>query len=173
MIVFLFLINLNLEIYFSQVSGCQKYIIDTIQKTKKSLYVAMYIFTNQEIAQKMAEVKSKKNIEIRVIIDSIYSNVPAIALLRKTGIDVRTINYSKGFMHHKFMIFDRKHLFLGSYNLTVSAEKQNDETCVFIYNAVNIAKAFLKEFQRLWVIGSPQREDVAYYYFWNIMTSSL
>jgi phosphatidylserine/phosphatidylglycerophosphate/cardiolipin synthase-like enzyme len=57
-------------------------------------------------------------------------------------------------MHHKVIIIDRKIVIAGSYNLTASAEKYNDENVVII-ESPRVAELFMEEFQR--VYGQAQK----------------
>jgi phosphatidylserine/phosphatidylglycerophosphate/cardiolipin synthase-like enzyme len=53
-------------------------------------------------------------------------------------------------MHQKFAVIDRRVVFTGSYNWTVSAEKLNDENLLFFRDAGPLAEEYRKEFFRLW-----------------------
>jgi len=52
-------------------------------------------------------------------------------------------------MHHKLFIVDEKIVVLGSYNFSRSAEENNDENIIIIYNE-KIAEFLLQEFQRVY-----------------------
>ena len=55
-------------------------------------------------------------------------------------------------MHHKVFIIDEKIVIFGSYNFSQSAEENNDENLVIIYNEA-IAQQFMQEFQRVWKVA--------------------
>ncbi|MCJ7732988.1 MAG: phospholipase D-like domain-containing protein, partial [Anaerolineales bacterium] len=53
-------------------------------------------------------------------------------------------------LHHKVIIIDDRIVVTGSYNLTQSAEIQNDENTLVIHNQ-EIARVFLGEFE--WIFA--------------------
>jgi len=55
-------------------------------------------------------------------------------------------------MHHKVMIIDDKIVITGSYNLTRSAETQNDENTLVIHDD-GIARIYLAEFEWIFADG--------------------
>lgn len=157
----LFLLSARVEVFFSSTDGCRDKIIQSIKNTKESLYIAAYSFTSREISQAVIDAV-KRGVDVKVIMDfsQARNRFSKFTFLVKNGVDVRTPNYTprrKRFlipkMHHKFIIFDKKYVMTGSYNLTASAEELNDENCVFIYDDPNVVKKFLDEFRRLWKIS--------------------
>lgn len=103
------------------------------------------------------------------------------------GVQVRKVNFgrlTKGVLHSKFWIVDKKHVFIGSANMdwraltqvtpdvynyrsvavnfntlpssfTVCFELQVKELGVVIYNCSSLAKDLRKIFQSYWVMGQP------------------
>jgi phosphatidylserine/phosphatidylglycerophosphate/cardiolipin synthase-like enzyme len=66
---------------------------------------------------------------------------------RQKGVDV-LIDGNPGQMHHKLFIIDKKIVAFGSYNFSMSAEKNNDENLIVIYSP-QIAEQFVQEFERV------------------------
>jgi phosphatidylserine/phosphatidylglycerophosphate/cardiolipin synthase-like enzyme len=55
-------------------------------------------------------------------------------------------------MHHKVMIIDGRIVVTGSYNLTWSAERDNDEN-ILVVEDPGVAAIYEGEFQRRWGRG--------------------
>jgi phosphatidylserine/phosphatidylglycerophosphate/cardiolipin synthase-like enzyme len=77
--------------------------------------------------------------------------------LRRGGIDVRNVTgqvrdggETRGIMHHKFAVIDRKVLITGSYNWSRSAETLNGENILIFQSAEPLAEEYRKEFEKLW-----------------------
>lgn len=112
---------------------------------------------------------------------------PSSGVVLSAGVQVRRVNFgrlTKGVLHSKFWIVDRKHVFIGSANMdwraitqvtpniysyrsvavnfntspssfTVYFELQVKELGVVIYNCSSLAKDLRKIFQSYWVMGQP------------------
>ncbi len=65
----------------------------------------------------------------------------------KNGLDVHLDDRPES-MHHKVFIVDEKILVTGSFNFSNNARTRNDENTL-ITNHKDIAKIYLKEFQRI------------------------
>jgi phosphatidylserine/phosphatidylglycerophosphate/cardiolipin synthase-like enzyme len=65
--------------------------------------------------------------------------------LQEQGLDIYLDRHPEK-LHHKIMIIDQKIVVTGSYNLTRSAEVQNDENTLIIHDE-KIASVFLNEFE--------------------------
>lgn len=161
--ILFFVISARVEVLFSATDGCRDRIIQGINSAKGSIYIAAYSFTSREISEAIIEA-AQRGVDIKVIMDPSQAEdrFSKYAFLRKNGIDVRlprydTVETKKRFltpkMHHKFIIFDKRYVMTGSYNLTASAEEFNDENCVFIYDDDKTVQRFLGEFQRIWKIS--------------------
>ena len=157
----LFFIFARVEVYFSAVEGCEKKIISSINSAEKSVYIAVYSFTSRRISNALVKAV-ERGIDVKVIVDGKQAKdrFSKVKYLRKNGVDVRIADYRfrrKRFivpkMHHKFMVVDGKFVMTGSYNFTASAEKYNDENCVFIYDDKNVVRKFTQEFRRIWRIS--------------------
>jgi phosphatidylserine/phosphatidylglycerophosphate/cardiolipin synthase-like enzyme len=52
-------------------------------------------------------------------------------------------------LHHKVIVIDERIVITGSYNFTASAERDNDENLVIVYDPL-LARDYLKEFERVY-----------------------
>lgn len=161
-----FFLTLKVSVAFSP--GCQDKIVEYIDSATKEVLVAVYILTSREISRALAKARTR-GVDVKVIIDGELgmSKFSKAKYLAKRGVKVRLLRYPLGGrfrpkMHHKFMIVDKKIVSTGSFNFTASAEKLNDENCLFIELEKNagadeneVVEKFMKEFERLWKISSP------------------
>ncbi|MEJ5241018.1 MAG: phospholipase D-like domain-containing protein [Anaerolineales bacterium] len=145
----------RLEIYFSPDDGVAAAILPLLRSAKESIYFLAYSFTANDLGEAIIE-RHKAGVEVHGVMekDQVASNRGTeFDPFRQAGVDVR-LDGNSGQMHHKVMIIDRSIVILGSYNFSASAEEQNDENLVVIYNPL-IAAEFLKEFERIYTVAQP------------------
>ena len=138
-------------------------VIDAIEGSRKSLDIAMFLFTEKDIAEHICKA-TKRGINIRVISDRLQSNnIPNQKenLMRfiHSGIPVK-VNTHPGNMHLKIMISDETLITTGSYNFTYPAESKNDEVLVMIRDK-DLARRWTKQFNRMW---NDQKQYTPYLY---------
>ena len=120
----------------------QKSILEAINKSKYSIDIAMFMFTNKKIAQALIK-KSKNSNEntIRVIVDKSFYNSAESKVYRLSK--ARNIQIflaqglpkksnKTGLMHTKLLIIDDKIVYVGSTNFTKSAFSVNYEVLLKI-----------------------------------------
>jgi phosphatidylserine/phosphatidylglycerophosphate/cardiolipin synthase-like enzyme len=103
-----------------------------IRSAKKTLRIAMFTWTRQDLANAVIDAK-KRGVDVRVALDSnsaAGASSEIYQLLKKKGIPVK-LNKGNTLLHHKFMYIDGKTLVNGSANWTASAFTKNDD-CFFI-----------------------------------------
>ena len=137
------------EVYFSLYDNPQKEIIKNINQAEAFINIAMYIFTDREIALPLVKAR-ERGVKVRVYLDKEqvdYKYSQSRFLVQK-GIKTRicTNNY---IMHHKFAIIDNRLLLTGSYNWTFSANNRNDENLMVIDDP-EIIEIFQNQFVNLW-----------------------
>ncbi|XP_052009450.1 5'-3' exonuclease PLD4-like isoform X2 [Xyrauchen texanus] len=104
------------------------------------------------------KVLPSRNISVRVVasIPTLSPNSTDLKILKENGIQVRRVNFghlTKGILHTKFWIVDRKHLYIGSANMDWRALTQVKELGVVIYNSSSLATDLQKIFQSYWEMG--------------------
>lgn len=139
--------------YFSDRSSIAGQLIAAINHTRSSLDVAVYSFTQPDLAAALASAY-RRGVRVRVVSDKGQSRYEhsEIPYLRKIGIPVRLSMGFRGrhsLMHNKFAVFDGRSVVTGSYNWTISASDYNYENMVFISDP-EIAERYEQEFQHLW-----------------------
>jgi len=137
------------EVYFSLYDNPQKEIIKNINQAEAFINIAMYIFTDREIALPL--VKSReRGVKVRLYLDKeqIDYKYSQSRFLVQKGIKIR-ISSNKYIMHNKFAIIDNRILLTGSYNWTFSANHRNDENLMVIDDP-DIITRYQNYFEKLW-----------------------
>jgi phosphatidylserine/phosphatidylglycerophosphate/cardiolipin synthase-like enzyme len=140
-----------LESFFSPNGGVATRIVQEIQRAQTSIDIAIYTFTQNEIAGALIAAKNR-GVAIRIIADSEQATAVGSEIVRMetAGFQVkRTAGLGSGIMHNKYAIFDSQALLTGSYNWSGNAETRNFENAVFIHDAATIA-AYQANFNRIW-----------------------
>ncbi len=137
------------SVCFSKTMNCASIIISLIDSAERSVLVAVYSFTSDQLADALIRAH-RRGVEVRVVIEERQANVQGseYGRLRNAGIQVR-LDGNSGLMHHKFMVVDGEVVVTGSYNWSAAAEDRNDENIVVIYDR-RTASLFTQEFERVW-----------------------
>ncbi len=145
---------------FSPQGKCSAHILREIDQAKKELLVAVYAFTNDDLASALVQAK-KRGVAVQVVIDrdfdtrtenskGKYFEAHKIPLRRLSGKKSKSSERDAGLMHQKFAVIDRKTVFTGSYNWTHSAENANDENLLLFRDAGPLAEDYRQAFLLLW-----------------------
>jgi phosphatidylserine/phosphatidylglycerophosphate/cardiolipin synthase-like enzyme len=145
---------------FSPQGKCSAHIIREIDRTQKELLIAVYAFTNDELARAVVQAK-KRGVSVQIVLDrefdaangksqSKFLEEQKILLKRISGMKPMVPEREPGLMHQKFAVMDRKIIFTGSYNWTRAAEKTNDENLLWFRDAGPLADEYRKVFLQLW-----------------------
>ncbi|XP_041667928.1 5'-3' exonuclease PLD4 [Cheilinus undulatus] len=113
----------------------------------------------RQILKALEELPSR-NISVRLLssVPSVQTNSSDFKILKEKGVQVRRVNFgrlTRGVLHSKFWIVDRKHVFIGSANMDWRALTQVKELGVVVHNCSSLAKDLHKIFQSYWVMGEP------------------
>ena len=138
------------EVYFSLYDNPESIIIKNIDNAKDFINIAMYTFTDREIAQAIIRAKDR-GVDIKIYLDrsqvnAKYSKSRYFVNNAIEGIKISSNNY---IMHNKFAVIDNKIVITGSYNWTASAGERNDENLLVIDDK-NIVKKYQNQFNNLW-----------------------
>lgn len=145
---------------FSPHGKCSTHIVREIEQAKKEIFVAVYAFTSEELAEALVQAK-KRGVIVQVVVDHEfdarndkskvkYLEQQKVPLRRHSGQKITTAERENGLMHQKFAVIDRKILLTGSYNWTHSADKLNDENLLMFRDAGPLAEEYRKVFMQLW-----------------------
>ena len=144
-------INYNgelIENYFCPDDDCTSRVIETLSGAELEIKFLVYAFTENKIGDVLLG-KVKENVSVRGVFDKSQAGSQYSEFARLNGTaDVRVEN-SKGLLHHKVFIVDRKIVVTGSFNPTLSANTKNDENLLIIHSPT-IAEKYLEEFELVW-----------------------
>jgi phosphatidylserine/phosphatidylglycerophosphate/cardiolipin synthase-like enzyme len=154
-LLFSFSAHGQINVYFSPNGGCERAVIDQVAKARSQILVAIYTFTDTEIANALVSAKNN-GVRIQILMDKgqASGSYSKGDLLASNGIQIR-YSTGAGLMHNKFAIIDTAVVVTGSFNWTISAEEKNAENLLVI-KSPELAKEYLKEFVTLWGSGSGQ-----------------
>jgi phosphatidylserine/phosphatidylglycerophosphate/cardiolipin synthase-like enzyme len=135
--------------YFCPEDGCDLAVLQQIEKAETSIYVAMYSFTLEEVADSLIDAK-QRGVDVRVVLDEqqAASQYSVYEKLLNASIDV-IIDKNSDYMHNKFAVIDGKIVITGSYNWTKHATEGNDENLIII-TSEELAASYEAEFQELY-----------------------
>lgn len=141
----------------------------TVLRAKKSVDMALFVFSEQDIANALNE-RNNKGVKIAALIEPSFAYRDYSELLDMFGVYMpdTSCNYEEGntpwrkpiksagipnlpqgdMLHHKFGVVDEKISIFGSHNWSVAADQQNDEALLVIENTT-IAEGFKSEHKRL------------------------
>lgn len=146
--------------FFSPDDGIEHILTDLIDHEQKSMLIAVFAFTDIEIARALIRAQ-ERGVSIEIVTDPscLQDKFNKITLLKEQKVPIYIYNADdskatlSNRMHHKFVIFrknmaDKQLIWLGSYNFTKSAHKANQESVVLLENPA-LVEQFLQQFNRL------------------------
>jgi len=139
------------EVYFSLYNNPELIIIKNIDNAKEFINIAMYTFTDREIAQAIIRAKDR-GVDIKIYLDRSQVNAEYTKshyFVNNAIIEDIRISSNNYIMHNKFAVIDNKIVITGSYNWTASAGERNDENLLVIDDK-NIVKKYQNQFNNLW-----------------------
>lgn len=152
----------SVSVYFPRAGqDAEGQLISTLGTAQKKLDVAIYSFTDTEIADAIAAAK-KRGVTVRLMTDRESSGEnyqkKALNIVKAAGVPIKENTHS-GIMHLKVSIIDTSAVTTGSFNYTKSAQNQNDENLVIIHSSA-LTSQYEAEFARMW-------SDTSNYADWN------
>jgi phosphatidylserine/phosphatidylglycerophosphate/cardiolipin synthase-like enzyme len=143
--------NIPVELYFSPTDQTTSQIAKTLEMVSEEQLLALMIFTNWELRDKVV-FNANRNIGTRWIVDDSNNSSNVINAVRAAKGEV-FVHTHPDIFHHKYAILDENtmnaRLITGSHNWTFSAETVNDENTLIIYDA-GLANIFRQEFEARW-----------------------
>jgi phosphatidylserine/phosphatidylglycerophosphate/cardiolipin synthase-like enzyme len=142
--------GIQIETYFSPDDSTLTRMLELISEAEETIDFFYYSFTEDQISRALIE-QAEKGILVRGVVDA-YQEGSGIGgeynTLREQGVEILLDGHPEK-MHHKVMVIDQRIVLIGSYNLTRSAEKFNDENTLIIFNQ-ELAQAYLNELERIY-----------------------
>ncbi len=142
----------RIENYFSPDDGVARHVLSLLDGAQSSIYFMAFSFTRQDFAEALL-ARASHGVTVKGVFEASQlteSGDLAWSLLTGGGLaaDVRQDGNPYN-LHTKAFIVDEATVVLGSYNFSRNAEESNDENVLIIDN-VDIARAMLAEWQRVW-----------------------
>ena len=115
---------------------CEAVVLEGIEKSRESIWVAAYAFTRTRIAAALVRAH-QRGVRVEVKMDANQAEFAGaqklIEWLRREGIPVTLIHTAGEYsaMHNKFMVFDLRWVVAGSYNFTTVAQVSNWENLIW------------------------------------------
>ncbi|KAJ1648664.1 hypothetical protein LPJ64_000118 [Coemansia asiatica] len=126
-------------------------LINFIGSAQSTLDICVFNITDNEVTRAIGEAK-ERGVEVRIITDDEQLKCQGNDVERmrdQYGIPFKTDSDPSKFMHSKFAIIDKRAVWSGSYNWTVSARRSNNESAICT-NDPSTAQAYSEEFEKLW-----------------------
>ncbi len=142
---------------------CEPVVLQSIEKSRESIYVAAYAFTRTRIAAALADAH-RRGVRVEVKMDDRQAEYAGarklIAFLRGEGIPVTLIHTAGEYsaMHNKFMVFDMRWVVAGSYNFTTTAQVANWENLLWLDSP-----AMAEQYKQAWdaIVSDEVRREPA------------
>ena len=147
------------EVGFSPQGSSLEIILAGIQQAKKSILVAAYSFTSKPVSSALLDAH-KRGVKVQVIADkkSNTGRYSAVTFLANQGVPVR-LNGNYQIFHHKFMVFDGRHVETGSFNYSAAAANKNAENVLMILNNKSVADMYTQQWKCLWNESSDVKQN--------------
>ncbi|HPT16021.1 MAG TPA: phospholipase D-like domain-containing protein [Kiritimatiellia bacterium] len=116
---------------------CEAVVLEGIEKSRESIWVAAYAFTRTRIAAALVRAH-QRGVRVEVKMDANQAEFAGaqklIDWLRREGVPVTLIHVAGEYsaMHNKFMVFDMRWVIAGSYNFTTVAQVSNWENLIWV-----------------------------------------
>jgi phosphatidylserine/phosphatidylglycerophosphate/cardiolipin synthase-like enzyme len=143
----------------------------SIKNAKKSVHVAVFVFSDREISDGLATVRDTGVEDIKILIDpdfyrqsysKAYDAMGLCPTRHKKGVNnikpwyrpINTVGFPKAItgdrgVHSKMAILDGRQVITGSHNWSEAANYSNDETLIII-DRPTVAAHYEREFDRLY-----------------------
>lgn len=148
------------QVFFAPDANVQKALMHLIDTEKKKITIAMYTFTDADVAKALIRA-SERGVTVEVLIDGscLQERYNKIGMMRDKKVRIYVYDLLKqpagkqGIMHNKFVIFsrnllDRSVVWTGSYNFTRSAYQRNQENAVVSDESWLVAR-YEQQFEKL------------------------
>lgn len=144
------------QAFFSPDDDLKNLLIQLINREKESIKMAIYSFTDGDIAQALINAHNR-GVTIEIITDSscVHDKFNKFEVLKKNQIPVhvyrcQTVTILNNIMHNKFVIFGKNIegkslVWTGSFNFTKSATLNNQENVV-VLDEMHIIQRYTKQF---------------------------
>jgi phosphatidylserine/phosphatidylglycerophosphate/cardiolipin synthase-like enzyme len=152
-----------IEVAFSPGSDAEQLVIKNLDAASTSIRMLAYSFTSAPITRALVRAR-KRGVDVAIAVD--YRECvaldrsgkarAALGALVLAGIPVRTVS-TYAAHHDKVAVVDGRNTQTGSFNYSTAAAKSNSENAIVIWNDADLARAYLRHWQRNWDRGEQFR----------------
>ena len=142
----------RVESYFTPGDDVERVIAARIDRARRTVHVAAYLFTNRRIAGALSRA-AKRGVPVDLVADASQyqaGGLPRLRELDRAGVRI-WLREGLAAFHHKVVIVDAATpaatVVTGSFNFTQAAQERNAENIVVIESR-EVAGRFLAEFER-------------------------
>jgi phosphatidylserine/phosphatidylglycerophosphate/cardiolipin synthase-like enzyme len=148
------------DILFSPDDDLAQELIALINQESKSILVAIFTFTHDDIAQALIAAH-KRGVKVEIITDAGYKSdrYSKIHTMRQQGLFIfeydpdYICDRRSNIMHHKFVVFGLSTandavVWVGSFNFTKAADDRNQESAVILRGS-QVASRFWQQFDKM------------------------
>lgn len=140
----------NVRVYFSTHESCTAEVVQLIDGSNSTIYIAVSSFTNQDIANAILRA-SKRGVAVSIIAESSSRVLGSMFSLVQRNTTAKVVFSNKsGMMHDSFMVVDGVYVTTGSFTWTNDAETVNAENMLMLTDR-NIASLYTAEWNWLLV----------------------
>ena len=138
-----------LDVCYSPGGNCAAVIQKYWDAATKSIYVAIYSFTLNNLADSLVKAKVR-GVIVQAVFDKTQMAVQGsqYLYLKQSGVEVK-IDRAVDMLHDKFSIIDGTIVITGSFNLSSHANLDNRENLLVI-DSVDVAKTYYDQFVIIW-----------------------
>lgn len=127
--------------------GIENELIEKINVSQTSIYVAVFEFDIETVAQALIDAK-ERGVDVKIVYDNENTDTdPQMQEMKNAGISTVADDRS-AFMHNKFFIFDNKCIWTGSFNISMNAAYRNNENAIY-FCSEEVAKNYTSEFNEM------------------------
>lgn len=137
----------DMRIYFAPSKSILEGLLQMLDRAKSSIEVCVFELEHKKIVRKLIE-KHEEGVRVRVVMDSNYLKNEELRELEDAGVELVGDNRS-AFMHNKFVVVDKKHVWTGSMNFTYTGVGKNDNNALSLVSE-ELAENYLTEFEEMW-----------------------
>lgn len=133
----------------------------TVVRAEHEILFMAFSFTSEAIGEAMLG-RADAGVQVRGIFEKLGAEsgyYPIMAAASLPNVDVR-LDGNSALLHHKVIIIDRKTVIFGSFNFSASANRNNDENLVVVYDPT-FAGYFVQEFEQRWAEAPVDRLSLA------------
>jgi phosphatidylserine/phosphatidylglycerophosphate/cardiolipin synthase-like enzyme len=140
------------EVYFAPDDAPLDRILELVDSAQDRIDFLGFALTSEELAEALI-ASAQRGVRVRGVIEAGQAANLGSQWdgLRQAGLDVH-LDGNPDNMHHKVILIDASIVISGSYNFSRSAETQNDENLIVLFDAP-LADVFLEEFERVYALA--------------------